>query len=191
MEKFKGRLNIESVRLRGWDYSATGWYFVTVCTKRHIPFFGKVIEGRVELSKFGKMVSQMWIEIPNHHLGVSLDEFVIMPNHIHGVIILAPEKQGDSKSKSVETLHATSLQSCKDEKMAKISPRRGSLAVIIRSYKSAVTRWAHQNGMDHFAWQSRYFDHIIRNEDALKKIRQYIQENPLKWALDRYYQEGM
>ena len=114
-----------------------------------------------------------------------------MPNHIHGVIIILPKEKGITSPKSVETLHATSVQTSVDEEMAEISPRRGSLSVIVRSYKSAITRWAHQNGYEKFAWHPRYFDHIIRNEGALQKIRNYIQENPLKWELDRYYREGM
>jgi putative transposase len=189
--KFKGRFRIDSTRLEGWSYSTSGWYFVTICTKDQVPFFGEVIEGEVVLSALGKLASRMWEEIPRHHSVVELDEFIIMPNHIHGVIIILPKEKGITSPKSVETLHATSVQPLLDEKMAEISPCKGSLSVIMRSYKSALTRWARQNGYEKFAWHPRYFDHIIRNEGALQKIRNYIQENPLKWELDRYYREGM
>jgi putative transposase len=148
---------------------------------------GKIIEDKIKLSTLGKMASQMWLEIPSHHPGITLDEFVVMPNHIHGVIIISPKKQGACEGKSVETLHATSVQTTVNEKMSEISPRKGSLSVVIRSYKSSLIRWAMQNGYERFAWQARYYDHIIRNEEALWKIRTYIKENPMKWTLDRYY----
>jgi putative transposase len=189
MDKFQGRFRIASTRLKDWDYSSAGWYFVTICTRNQKPFFGEVFEDKVELSSLGEIAIQMWREIPYHHSGVELDEFVIMPNHIHGVIILSSEEQGASQDKSVETLHATSVQSSMNEEMAEISPRKGSLSVVIRSYKSAVSRWSRRNGIEDFAWQSRYFDHVIRNEESLRKIRRYIRENPMKWALDRYYRE--
>ena len=189
MEKFQGRFRIASTRLKDWDYSAAGWYFVTICTRNHRPFFGEIFEDKVELSSLGEMAFKMWQDIPRHHSGVGLDEFVVMPNHIHGVIILSSEEQGASRAKPVETLHATSVQSSMNEKMAGISPRKGSLSVMIRSYKAAVTRWSRRNGIEGFTWQSRYFDHVIRNKESLRKIRRYIRENPMKWALDRYYQE--
>ena len=140
MEKFQGRFRISSARLKDWDYSTSGWYFVTICIKDHIPFFGKARGEEVVLSTLGKMASRMWEEIPRHHSFVDLDEFIIMPNHIHGVIIIYPKEKGKTSTKSVETLHATSLQSSVDEKLAEISPRKGSLSVIVRSYKSALSR---------------------------------------------------
>ena len=186
MGKFTDRFRIETTRLRDWDYSASGWYFVTMCTRNQVPYFGEVLKDKVDLSSPGVIASLLWLEIPEHHAGVELDEFIIMPNHVHGVIILLGNK-GDSQRDPVETLHAASVQLPIDQKMADISPRKGSLPVVVRSYKSAVTRWARQNGYEDFAWQARYYDHIIRSQEALRKIRTYIQENPLKWALDRYY----
>ena len=176
--KFKNRYRIESARLRSWDYSSPGWYFVTVCTKRMKPYFGKIDQVSSSLSELGQTVNQFWSEIPQHHKNIAIDEFIVMPNHIHGIIII------------VETLHATSLQSMSQQTTSlhptrsSISPRKGSLGVIIRSFKSAVTRWARMNGHPNFAWQPRFYDHIIRNEDSLSRIRIYIQNNPLKWEND-------
>ncbi len=170
--KFKNKYRIESARLRSWDYTSPGWYFVTVCTKQMKPFFGEIDQGSPILIEIGQTAYQYWSEIPKHHNNTTIDEFIVMPNHIHGIIVI------------VETLHATSLPRLI---MSSISPRKGSLGVIVRSYKSAVTRWARKNGHPDFAWQPRFYDHIIRNEDALSRIRSYIQNNPEKWEHDKYF----
>jgi putative transposase len=154
--KFKNKYRIESARLRPWDYSSPGWYFVTVCTKQMKPYFGRIDQGFPILSELGQTAYQYWSEIPQHHHNTKIDEFIVMPNHIHGIIII------------VETLHATSLP---PSTMSSISPLQGSLGVIVRSYKSAVTRWARSNGLPDFAWQLCFYDHIIRNDDSLSRIR--------------------
>ena len=175
--KFKRKYRIVYARLRSWDYASPGWYFVTICTKQLKPYLGKIGEGLLILNELGQITYQYWSEIPQHHTYVTIDEFIVMPNHIHGILILA-------ETLTVETLHAASLLS---STMSSISPRRGSLGVIIRSFKSAVTRWARKNGHPNFAWQPRFYDHIIRNEDALSRIRTYIQNNPMKWEHDNYF----
>ena len=174
MTKFKDKYRVESIRLRGWDYTSAGWYFVTICTHNRECVFGRVTNDNVELSPLGTIAHQYWMEIPAHNPGVETDAFVIMPNHTHGIVIIP--------NRSVETLHATSLPSLLA--MSAISPRAGSLSAIIRSYKSAVTRWAGLNGYDSFAWQSRFHDHIIRDEPSLNRIRRYIHDNLLKWTSD-------
>ena len=130
--------------------------------------------GEMHLSAVGEIAAQYWREIPEHHADVELDEFVVMPNHVHGIVMMR---------KPVETPHATSLQG--DPKMSEISPKVESLSTIIRSYKSAVTRFTGLNGLNGFAWQSRFYDHIIRDEKSFNIIRQYIFDNPLKWELDK------
>ncbi len=140
--KFKNRYRIESARLSYWDYSSPGLYFVTVCTKFFEPYFGKIDRGFSLLNELGQTVFQYWSEIPQHHKNIAIDEFIVMPNHIHGIIVI------------VETLHATSLQSTSLlPTMSSISPRKGSLGVIIRSFKSGVTRWARMNSYPNYAWQ--------------------------------------
>jgi len=180
--KFKSKYRIESARLRSWNYASSGWYFVTVCTKQLKPYFGNIDQAVTNMNDLGRTANQYWFDIPKHHEYTAIDEFVVMPNHIHGIIAIAETLDIDASR--VETLHATSLRS---PTRSSISPRKGSLGVIIRSYKSAVTRWARMNGYPNFAWQPRFFDHIIRNEDALSRIRTYIQNNPQKWEFDKYY----
>ncbi|MFA9404307.1 MAG: transposase [Anaerolineales bacterium] len=161
---------------------------MTICTKQLKPYLGKIGEGLLILNELGQTTYQYWSEIPQHHTYVTIDEIIVMPNHIHGILILAEtlpvETPPAAETLPVETLHATSLPS---STMSSISPRRGSLGVIIRSFKSAVTRWARKNGHPNFAWQPRFYDHIIRNEDALSRIRFYIQINPMKWEHDKYF----
>ena len=175
--KFNSRWRVESARLRSWDYSSPGWYFVTVCTKNMKPNLGRIDQGFPILNELGQTVYQYWTEIPQHHSNTAIDEFIFMPNHVHGIIIIV-------EAFPVETLPATSLR---PSPMSSISPRKGSLGSIIRSLKSAVTRWARTNGRPDFAWQPRFYDHIIRNEDSLSRIQMYIKNNPQKWENDKYY----
>jgi REP element-mobilizing transposase RayT len=145
-----------------------------------------VVDGDVELSPLGEIACQYWTEIPIHTPGVEIDAFSIMPNHTHGIVNIPERPVETLPATSVETQHAASLPS---SPMSAISPKAGSLSTIVRSYKSAVTRWAGLNGYDSFAWQSRFHDHIIRDEPELNRIRRYIHDNPLKWTLDDLYVE--
>jgi REP element-mobilizing transposase RayT len=126
------------------------------------------------MSESGRIAYKFCYEISEHFSFVSLEEFVVMPNHVHGIIII------QSPSSVVGTLHATSLQSVQNEFMSHISPKPGSLAAVIRSYKSAVSKNIHLS--DHgFSWQPRYYDHIIHSARELDRIRDYIINNPVKW----------
>ncbi len=173
MAHYKNNFRRKTTRLRGWDYTSPGWYFVTICTRNRQPFFGRIANGVMHLSPIGKIADQYWREIPNHTAGhVSLDAFVVMPNHVHGIIV-------------IHTPPPTTTNIKKQHPMSLISPKAGSLAAIIRSYKAAVTRWCHRNGFTTFSWQRNYYDHIIRREHDLFRIRQYILDNPRRWKMDR------
>lgn len=174
MTLFKRKYRIETARLRGWDYGGAGWYFVTICTRNRQTFFGAVENGVVRLSPTGEIARDYWAHIPQHTMAnAAIDAFVVMPNHIHGIVaILDP----------VATAPAARDP---DNPTARISPRAGSLGSIIRSYKSAVSYWCHHNGYAGFGWQERFYDHIIRNERALRIVRRYIARNPAKWKYDR------
>ncbi|PAX57107.1 transposase [Brunnivagina elsteri] len=190
--KFQGKYRIESTRLANHDYTANGWYFVTICIKDCLPYFGQVISGQVKLSEIGEIAQKCWIEIPNHFEHTQIDGYVIMPNHLHGIIII-----DKPLSQNVETLQCnvstqfntiqqdTQCNITQRQFMSQISPKSGSLSAIARSYKSAVTRWCRQNNHDNFAWQSRFYEHIIRADGSLDRIREYIINNPLKWDADQ------
>ena len=186
---YQNKFKIKSVRLNNYDYSQNGYYFITICTKDKELFFGDVIDEKVVLNKVGSIAYQHWEEIPKHFDNVLLDEYIIMPNHLHGIIVICG---GDAV---VETRHASSLRGKKyigqHPQMSKISPQAKSLPVIIGSYKSACTKKIRQKLDVSFAWQSRFYDHIVRNEKSLDKIRNYIRNNPLKWDLDRDLSENI
>ncbi len=154
-------------RLREYDYSKNGYYFVTICTQNLVEWFGKIENDQMVLNEYGQVVLECWHDLPNHYRNIKLDESVIMPNHIHGIIII---------ENNVGNRHACSLQM---ERQHQILP------VVIGSYKSAVARYIHQtkNGQD-FHWQKSFYDHVIRNENELAFIREYILNNPRKWDLD-------
>lgn len=167
---FKKKYRIKSTRLQNWDYSNNGYYFVTICSKDRVCLFGDIIDGKMILSDLGNFVFNCWKKIPKHFTFVILDENIIMPNHIHGIIIIR---------KNVETQNFASLH-----KKNKFGPQSMNLASIIRGFKIGVKKYVNQNGIE-FKWQPRYHDRIIRNEKELYNIRKYIKHNPLKWEFDR------
>jgi len=179
MSLFKNKYRIESTRLATWDYSWPWWYYVTIVVKNRRSLFGEIVLSSLEHSPLGAVVETCWKKIPMHHKGVDLDEYIVMPNHIHGIIILG-EDCGDVQ----EACGDVQLNVSTENSYSTISPKKGSLSVVIRTFKAAVTTWARVNAYGDFAWQERFYDHIIRNERDLHRIRTYIANNPLKWALD-------
>lgn len=141
-----------SLRLKGHDYGAGGTYYVTICTHDRFPYFGHLHRGLVKLSSAGKIARQYWIEIPNHFPWAHLDHFVIMPEHIHGIIEIHPAP-GTSSG--------------------------GTLPNIMCCYKGAVSRYCRKNGYLNFAWQRSFYDRVLR-EGEIERIRRYIDNNPRK-----------
>ncbi len=180
--------NRKSIRLKNYDYRSNGYYFVTICTYEKICYFGSLKNDLVNLSELGKIAEKFWLEIPHHFNFVQIDRFVIMPNHIHGIVIIN-NNQFDRQEKQI--YNQSYLQSNLDNKyskiMSNISPKKGSLSTIIRSYKSAVSKWSRKNNFNNFNWQSRFYEHIIRNEQSLNNIREYIINNPINWKEDENY----
>ncbi|MBI3591187.1 MAG: transposase [Candidatus Melainabacteria bacterium] len=157
-----------SIRLKEYDYSQDGYYFVTICTKNRECFFGDVIDGKMELSPMGGIANECWNDIPKHFSNVLLDVFAIMPNHLHGIIVID----------NVGTYHGMSLR-----QFAK--PISKSLSMIINQFKSSVKRQCNKNGFEYFGWQRNYYENVIRNEIALDNIREYIINNLIQWKFDR------
>ena len=164
MERIIKKYRIASARLKEYDYSTPNWYFVTINTKDHHEYFGEIKNGKMYLNELGKIVKGCWEDITKHYPNTELDYFVVIPNHVHGIIII---------SSVVKTGHAPSLQM-----------QTHTLGNIIGSFKSAVTKQIHEQDEKHFTWQSRFYDRIIRNERELNAIRNYIQQNPFQWELD-------
>ncbi len=176
----KGRRR-NSLRYPRRDYSLPGKYFVTISTADKKEWFGTIDNVGMQLSDIGNIAYKLWCEIPQHFPYITLDGFIIMPNHIHGIIII----NRNSRKHVVGSLHATTLLShdnipVKNSTMSSISPKSGSLSVIIRSYKSAVTRQARLINND-FSWQSGFYDTIICTSGQLSRIRKYIKNNPGNW----------
>ncbi|MBU0577641.1 transposase [Patescibacteria group bacterium] len=163
--------NRQSYRLKGYDYSKNGLYFVTICTKYGRDFFGEVKNGIMGLSDIGCVAAKFWQEIPNHFSFVRLDEWIAMPNHFHGVLeINNPNPVGTRDLASVQRKFGA-LQ-------------RNSLSLIIQSFKAAVKRWCNKNGYEDFLWHVKFHDHVIRDKESLNRVRKYIQDNPVQWELD-------
>jgi putative transposase len=170
----------KSIRWKEHDYASEGAYFVTICTSRRRSYFGDIVNGEMNLSDMGRIADQCWQEIPKHFDNVQLDEYKVMPNHLHGIVMIT---NAVGTRHMVGTRHVVSQH--KDEPKRKFGPLpTKSLHTIIGSYKSAVTKFIHAKGFA-FGWQSRFHDHIIRNERELNKIRRYIDNNPARWQFDR------
>ena len=178
-----------SIRLKGYDYSQPGWYFITIVVQNRQMLFGDVVNGEMVLNNAGRIADQCWREIPKHYPNVQLDEYVIMPNHVHGIIgIIMDDKNAGAKNftnvgvQNFEPLRFESMH--RENKYQKIIPR--SIGSIIRGFKIGVTKWFRQNTEIYTVWQRNYWDHIIRNEIELNRIRDYIINNPKNWNKDRY-----
>jgi putative transposase len=174
-----------SIRLPDHDYTSPGAYFVTIRTHQGKLLFGEVVDGEMRLTEWGQLVSDCWLQIPEHFAHVKLDTWVVMPNHLHGILVIINPVVGAQ--------HAAPLPPA-PLPPAPLPSRRtniqsGSLGAIVRSFKSAVTRrinrmWGTPGTP---VWQRNYYEHIIRNDAALERIREYIQHNPARWSEDRLH----
>jgi len=175
-----------SIRLRGWDYTYPGAYFVTICTHNGECLF----EGPV----LRRVVETMWQRIPHHFPYVQLDEFVVMPNHVHGIIWIVgarhSEKAPSSPTSTIPSDESVQLREQTSRNASPLRPRRvmsGSLGAIVGNFKSVTARRINRIRKTPGAsvWQRNYYEHIVRDETELARIREYIRLNPVKWELDR------
>lgn len=194
----------KSPRATWHDYNG-GRYFVTFCTKNHDLYFGDVVDGRMELSEIGewavKQIEQTAVIRQND---VEIPMFVVMPNHVHLIVVynrVVPCRDASNASASIvstilnktnesETRGGTDARGKTDARGASLrfGPQSGNLASVVRGIKSAVTKYANEHDIP-FAWQSRYHDHIIRNQLEMNRIADYVQNNPMKWEMDRFYKK--
>lgn len=170
----------KQIRLKGYDYSQSGAYFITICTYNREPIFGFVDNGTMKYSEFGKIAFNeiLHTRIIRKKYGISINEFVVMPNHIHVIIQIVGTRRAVSDSSQCEAF---------------AKPTKQSIPTVVRAYKSAVTRKIREYSNGHgtpcpyVVWQARFHDHIIRNGDEYRAISKYVSENPLKWKDDCFY----
>jgi putative transposase len=175
MTLFRDKYRIETTRKRDWNYAAAGWYFVTICTENKRSYFGYISNSIMRFSDTGQCADTFWREIPSHHKNVTIDEYIVMPNHVHGVIVIdGPEWMPPLRRKGERR---------RPQPLPTVSPKISPLAAIVRSYKSAVTTWAHEHNLK-FEWHPRFHDRIIRGKNSLSNIQRYIRENPANWEKD-------
>jgi len=182
-----------SIRLRGYDYSKNGMYFVTICTQARLRLFGDIADGKMQLNDAGKMVRATWDEIPAHYCGIEIDQFTVMPNHIHGIIKIVGA--GPRACPSTNPVGATPCGCPTTPGQAQgPAPTGFSLPDVVHRFKTMTTKkytdGVKQNGWQPFPtklWQRNYYEHIIRNEVAYLKIAEYIQTNPQRWEEDTYH----
>jgi REP element-mobilizing transposase RayT len=193
MEKFNGKYRTTSHRLKGWDYSWDGAYFITIDTNRMMHFFGKVVNGEMQLSEIGKLADKFWAEIPLHFPHVTLGNFVVMPNHVHGVIIInditnkwqklrqlgANESQVNLNIQKSQEIEADDEESIR-KYMSELAPKSGTVSTIVRSYKSVVTKHAREINPS-FKWMVRFYGAIVTTEEGLFRVERYIKNNPKNW----------
>ncbi len=173
-QKWQRSENRKKNRLQEFNYSHVGFYFVTLCIKNREYLFGEIINEKMVLNSFGIIAKQCWRDIPKHFKAVKIEAFIMMPNHIHGII-----KIGDPYGFKIR----------KGRRSASPTDRtKMLLPKIIQQFKSTVTRKIHLlNSNTSFQWQRSYYDHIIQNEESLEKIRKYIQMNPQQWKDDNLF----
>ena len=177
MEKFKNKYRVPSARAQWWDYGRDAAYFITICTANREHFFGQISNGKMQLSPIGVIADMCWFDIKHHAKHIELGAFVVMPNHIHGILILDGNNRPEKKSQPMhENEGKTRFQ----------NQGKNTISAIVGSYKSAVSKHARRLGFE-FAWQPRFHDHIIRDEPAFQQISNYVLQNPLKWQEDTFY----
>lgn len=171
-----------SIRLKGYDYSQEGAYFVTIVAWRRECLFGEVVNGEMVLSKFGVVASQQWEKLPQRFPNTELGAYMIMPNHMHGIIVVT---NGRGTAGNLNNLDGESSRRAPTQERFQ-KPVKGSIPTIIRSYKSAVSyRINLMRGTDGVpVWQRNYYEHIIRNDKDLQNKTDYILANPLLWEQD-------
>jgi putative transposase len=219
-DKFQNKYRISSARLKNWDYGSNAIYFVTICTQNREHYFGNIADGKMELSETGKIAQRFWVEIPIHFPFVKLGEFVVMPNHVHGIIIIDKpikldnddcivaigDSIGDVRCDAIvetpnlgvsttiptATIPTTTIPMHTNEttKTAAASQKWKPkiLGSIINQYKRICTINARKID-DGFAWQSRFYDHIIHNHESFRRISNYIINNPVNWQDDKFFNE--
>lgn len=185
-KKFKNKYRIQSTRLQHWDYGRNAAYFVTICTKNRSHFFGEIRNGTMLLSEIGKIANQNWLAIPKQFPYVKLGDYIVMPNHVHGIIIIDKNDNDPVEARLIAPLRDHSHKKSGGFAGNKNPMLNNNLSRIIRWYKGRTTFECRKIDSD-FEWQSRFHDHIIRNEKSFANISNYIINNPMNWKEDKFH----
>jgi REP element-mobilizing transposase RayT len=171
-----------SIRLREYDYSQPGGYFVTLCTHRRECILGDIAGGNVQLNQFGEIVKEEWLRTEQIRPEITMDEFMVMPNHMHGIIMINPV----GATRRVAQKYRATHRVARTGTGRPCGPVAGSIGAIMGQFKSIVTKRINSLGKTPLTpiWQRNYYEHVIRDEDDLNRIRQYIIDNPSKWDGD-------
>ena len=208
------RYHRRSTRLKGYDYSSPGFYFITICTKNRQCIFGEVCKEKMVLNEAGNFTSDCWNAIPNHYPNVKLHAFQIMPNHLHGILeIVNQSSNQEIQNSSIHdfSIHQVGVQNfeplpdelknknkiksnsifnsleCKQNKYQHIIPK--SLGSIVRGFEIGVTKWFRANTQVNVVWQRNFYDSILRTEKSIRIVSKYIANNPKNWKKDEYYND--
>ncbi len=193
MTLYNNKYRIESNRLNGYDYTREGAYFITICVRYHQHRFGTIKDGKLLPTPEGEIAQQCWIELFEHFDTAKMDEFVIMPNHMHGIIFIDDPEQKAAHHKQIQQA------ALEDEEYFLLPPRGGitgdnnvmltrhSIGKMLRWYKAKCTYKIRNELGKPFEWQGNYYDNIIRNEIDFRRIQDYIINNPVKWEADKFF----
>ena len=216
-EKFRNKYRVPSARLQNWDYGSNGAYFITICTKEMQHFFGEVVDKKMILNSVGVLAEEYWIEIQKQFPYVELGNFQIMPNHVHGILIIdkfvvtpvdarfiAPnlEDKIEFIASNLDNVNQNNADISKTRLIASVQEKveiggfaggnnpmlADNISRIIRWYKGRCTFEMRKNNPS-FGWHSRFHDHIIRNSESFERIQNYIEENPARWEEDKFYKK--
>ena len=202
------RQHRRSLRLKGHDYTQAGAYFVTVVVQGRLPLFGIVVDGQMRLNAAGEMVQRIWNEMPNRFSSIAMDTFISMPNHIHGIIMVGaplvgahlpndatttmPEPTTEPAAAGTTAGGIRTTTAVENRAPTRGAPTRVGLGDVVGAFKSLTTleyargvrdmNWPPFHGR---LWQRNFYEHIVRTDESMKKIRQYILDNPTQWAFDR------
>lgn len=199
--------NRHTIRLQGYDYTQSGAYFITICTDQKECIFGKIDSGSMHLSSLGEIAYYQWLQLPKRFTNIVLDSFVIMPNHIHGIIVIQKGRgeAGDTRYSSQSKISISPASPLHPDTNSLRTPLTnpgklkeptqpngtisGSIGAIVQNYKSLTTRKINmiQRTKNQSIWQSNYYEHIIRDENDYARIVDYIENNPHSWEDDVMY----
>jgi putative transposase len=171
-----------STRLTGYDYALAGAYFITICTQNRRCIFGEVINGEMILNQYGQIAYNEWLKTSDLRPNVSLDVFVVMPNHMHAIIVMVQENDHDRSL-------APSAFELRTDQPAPFQSPSNTVGAVVRGYKGAVAKQLHSLNFEGQVWQRNYHDHIIRDEQSYHNISYYIIDNPKKWSEDRFHRK--